>query len=539
MSIQDAGVGEKRIFLRRASGLIRTAGTLDTFIYNIGLVSVGLGVGTIMFYGPAFYPGGDLLWACVLAGGVMALIAWGMICWTVTLPRSGGIYVFGSRSLPPVVALTASLVEITTWLFYCAIAAYWIIILGISPTLAMIGYVTGSEWALSAAGTVTEPWPMFLIGSGILIISGLVIASGMKRYLLSQKVVFTVAILGSLLLIGVLAAGSNAGFIARFDELMGPILETENPYYAIIASAQELGWGYEGTSFASTVAVANWPFLPLIGAAFSICIGGEIKSPGKAQTLGMLGAIALSVAIWIPTIALANSVFGYDFIGAAVYNLFEGGLTTPTDPAITLMAGILTNSWVITLLASIGLVFWMWMWIPGMHTFGVRAMVAWSFDRIAPAPLGTVSQTRHTPTVAIFVAVVITIIFMALFVFTTFFATIVILIEAALLAWSIVLFAGIYFPYARPHIYEKSPISAKKILGLPMMTVACALGFVASQFFFWNLFFDSVAAGHDPTQLAIVGGLFGIGIVFYYGMKFIRKAQGIDVTLAFKEVPIE
>ena len=73
MSIQDAGVGEKRIFLRKASGLIRTAGTLDTFIYNIGLVSVGLGVGTIMLYGPAFYAGGDLLWSCVLAGVSSAL----------------------------------------------------------------------------------------------------------------------------------------------------------------------------------------------------------------------------------------------------------------------------------------------------------------------------------------------------------------------------------------------------------------------------------------------------------------------------------
>jgi len=540
MSIQDAGAGEKRIFLRKASGLIRTAGTLDTFIYNIGLVSVGLGVGTIMLYGPAFYAGGDLLWSCVLAGVLMCFIAWGMITWTVTLPRSGGIYVFGSRILPPVVALSASLVEITAWLFYCAIAAYWIVLIGVSPTLSMIGYVTGAEWAHSAAGTVREPWPLFLIGSAILIISGLLIGSGMKRYLFSQKIVFTTAMAGSILLIVVLAIYSNEDFVASFNAMMAPVMGVEDPYDAIIASAKENGWGYEGTSLAQTLQVSNWPFLPLIGAAFSICIGGEIKSPGKAQTYGMLGAIALTVVIWLATIGLANAVIGYDFLGAAAWNLFNGtGITTPTDPTITLMSGILTNSWVITLLVAIGLVFWMWMWIPGMHTFGVRAMVAWSFDRIAPAPLGTVSPTRHTPTVAIAVAVIITIIFMALFVFTSFFATIIILIEAALLAWSIVLFAGIFFPYRRPQIYEKSPISLKKVLGLPMMTVACATGFIASQFYFWNLFFDSVAAGHDPAQLAIVGGLFGIGIVFYYTMKFIRQAQGVDVTLAFKEVPIE
>ena len=161
--------GESRIFLRKASGLIKTAGTFDIFIYNLGLVSVGLGVISILFYGPAFYPGGDLVIACFIAGFAMILIALGFIAWSVTLPRSGGIYVFGSRSLPPFIALTISLVEITAWLFYCAIAAYWIIILGIGPMLAMICYLTGGEVWLEASAWITSPVPLFFVGSGILI----------------------------------------------------------------------------------------------------------------------------------------------------------------------------------------------------------------------------------------------------------------------------------------------------------------------------------------------------------------------------------
>jgi len=540
MSTTSGGGDDKRIFLRKASGLIRMASPFDTFIFNIGLVSVGLGVGTIMFYGPAYYAGGDLLVACIVAGVAMACIAFGMITWTVTLPRSGGIYVFGSRSLPPFLALTLSLVEITAWLFYCAIAAYWIIILGVGPTLAMIGYVTGSEWAAGAAAGVIQPWPMFLIGSAILVLSGVILAAGMKRYLLTQKIVFVTALIGSLLLIVVLLGGSRAVFMTEFNLLMDPILGVENAYDAIIASAKENGWGADGADWTTTILVSNWAFLPLIGAAFSIAIGGEVKSVEKSQTYGMLGAIVGTVAIWLITIALADSVFGYEFLGAAVYNLLGGvGVTTPTDPSITLMAGILTNSWLVTLLVSIGLIFWMWMWIPGMHTFAVRALVAWAFDRIAPAPLGTISPTRHTPTVAIAVSVIVTIVFMALFVFTSFFKTIIILIEAAVLAWSVVLLAGIFFPYTRPQIYEKSPIARRRILGLPMMTVACALGFAASQFYFWTLFFDDVAAGHATNQMLIVGGVFAIGVVFYFVMKAIRRSQGIDVTLAFKEIPIE
>lgn len=542
MSSTTAAGGEKRIFLRKASGLIRTAGPFDTFIFNIGLVSVGLGIGTMMYYGPAFYPGGNLVAACIISGIVMSAIAFGMICWSVTLPRSGGIYVFGSRSLAPWLALTLSLVEITTWLFYCAIAAYWIIILGISPTLAMIGYVTGFEWAQNGANLVTQPWPKFLIGSGILILSGLILASGMKFYLATQKIVFALAMLGSVLLIVVLLSGSHEQFVANFNALMAPIIGVEDPYNAIIASAAANGWTIEGADWITTIKLSNWSFLPLLGAAFSISIAGEIKSVEKAQTYGMLGAIVMTVVIWLITIPLANSVFGYDFLGSAVYNFWvpgDGVLTTPTDASITLMAGILTSSWIVTLLCSLGLVLWMWMWIPGMHTFGVRAMVAWAFDRIAPSALGTISPTRHTPTVAIWVGVLITVVFMALFVFTSYFATVVIMIEAALLAWSIVLLAGVFFPYTRPHIYEKSPIAGKKLFGLPLMTVGCALGFLGSQFYFWALFFDEVAAGHKPDQLALVFGLFVIGILFFFVMKVYRKSQGIDVNLAFKEIPIE
>jgi hypothetical protein len=82
-------------------------------------------------------------------------------------------------------------------------------------------------------------------------------------------------------------------------------------------------------------------------------------------------------------------------------------------------------------------------------------------------------------------------------------------------------------------------LANRKMFGLPIMTVGCTLGFIASQFYFWTLFFDPVAAGHELSQVAIVGGVFVAGLVFYYVMKFYRLSQGVDVTLAFKEIPIE
>jgi amino acid transporter len=538
MSVTDVGA-DKRIFLRKASGLIRTASLTDTFIYNVGVVSIGLGVGTMLYYGPAFYPQGDLIWGCIIAGIAMAMISFGFITWTITLPRSGGIYVFGSRILPPPIALTMSLVEITAWLFYCAIAAYWIVILALAPMFGALSLLTGNETFATISTTMLTPWATFLIGAAILILSQIVLMYGMRFYLTVNKWVFILAMASTVLMIVVLAMGSREQFMTNLNTLVGPSLGVPDAYNAIIASGKEKGWGEAGFDLWQTILVSNWPFLPLIGAAFSIAIGGEIKSVPRSQTFGMLGAVVLSTVVWLITVWLAVKVFGFEFLGTAAFNLItaNGGLTT--DPSMAVLTGVLTLSPLITILTSLGLALWMWMWIPAMHTFGVRAVVAWAFDQVAPAPLATISEKYHTPIVAITVTTIVNLIFMALFVFTTYFSKIIILIEAAVLAWSVVLGAGIFFPYLRPQLYEKSPIAGKTLFGLPIMTVACFLGFIAAQFFFWTLFFDANAAGHDPTQVMIVAGVFVLGLVFYYVMKFIKRSQGIDVTLAFKEIPIE
>lgn len=463
-----------------------------------------------------------------------------IISWTVTLPRSGGIYVFASRILPPALALTLSLVEITAWLFYCAIAAYWIVTLALSPMFAALGLLTGFQSFSDISKWMLEPWVTFAIGSTILILSGVILSFGMRFYLALNKWVFILAMASSLLLIATLAMGSREQFVTHLNEIYGPAMKLANPYDAIIASGKAKGWA-SGFDWWQTILVSNWAFLPLIGAAFSIAIGGEIKSVEKSQTWGMLGAVFLATSFWIVTIWLALKVFGFDFIGTSIFNELNanGGLTTPNDPAVALLTSILSKSPMIAFLTSIGLALWMWMWIPAMHTFGVRAIVAWAFDRVAPAPLASISERYHTPIVAIAVTTIVNIISMALFVFVPWFSKVVILIEAAVLAWSIVLGAGMFFPYLRPQLYEKSPIANRRVLGLPLMTVSCFLGFVASQFYFWTLFSDPTAAGHDPTQVAIVAGLFAIGFAFYFIMKMIRKSQGVDVTLAFKEIPIE
>jgi amino acid transporter len=539
-SVGAAGGASDRVFLRKASGLIKTASTTDVFIYNVGLVSIGIGIGGLLLYGPSVYPGANLVVGVLIAGVFMSAIAFGMLTWTVTIPRSGGVYPFGSRILPPPIAFMLSVVESIAWLFFCGIAAYWVVTIGLIPMFTVLGALSGSSSMTDVADFLAKKGVTFAVGTLILLLAGGILGAGMRRYFFSQKIVVIVASFGTLLLFAIMLFGSRGSFVQHFNAAFGP----DATYDKVLASGQKGGWNNPGFDFWNTLKASNWAFLPLIGAAFSIAIGGEIKSGMRGQARGMFGAIWISTLAFLVAVLLAQRVFGYDFLGTVGYTSLgfstdANAVTTPTTPWVTLLAGILSNSEFLTVLVSMGFIAWIWMWIPGMQAYGERAMIAWAFDRVAPGPLGKVSDRFHSPVIAIAVATVITVGFLALFVFTTYFGTLVLFVMIALGAWAVVLAAGIVFPYRRPDIYEKSPIANRRVLGLPLMTVACAIGFVAAVFYFCVLFFDDFAAGHDSGRLAVTGGCFVGGLIFFYVMKLYRRSKGVDVDLAFREIPIE
>jgi APA family basic amino acid/polyamine antiporter len=531
----------ERVFLRKASGLIKSASNTDVFIYDIGLVSIGLGLGFLLFYGPAVYLGGDLYVGTLIAGAAMLLVGLGMLTWTITIPRSGGIYNFGTRSMWPPLAFTLSFVEVTAWLFYGSFGAVYLVQLGIAPSVTAIGIIADKPGVESFGTDLAGKWGTFLIGSAALVIGAIILASGMRRFFFSQKVMFTIAVLGTLVFVGALIFTSRADFVSNWNSVMGDRLGVGNDAYnGVIKAAEGAGWSDPGFDWKQTLLFSNWAFLPLIGAAFSISIGGEIKQVGRGQTLGIIGAITMSVVVWIISIALVYKTMGKDFLGAVTYSNLNGveGAATPVTPFPTLLTGLGTDSVVLTILIALGFIGWIWLWIPTQILYPTRALVAWSLDRVAPDTLGTVSERTHTPIPAILLCLAGGITFVGLLAFTSFFQ-LVIFIEVAVLAWALVLLAGVFFPYRRPDIYNKSPIANMKIGGLPVMTVACALGAAAAFFYFFNLFFDDFAAGHARHSMSVLIGWFVGSFVLYWIMWFIRRRQGVNVDLAFKEIPIE
>lgn len=529
---------EKRIFLRKASGLIKTASFLDVFIFNVGLISIGIGIGTMLLYGPAFYPGASLFWALVIGAGAMTVCTLGFAYWAISIPRSGGDYVFNSRIWPPFLAVASSFTNIVTQLFFGAVASYWIVLLGLSPMFSIVGDLSGSEFWKNAATAILEPGWVFVIGAAVISLAHLIHYFGMKVYLFIQKITVSIAFGGLILLIVVQLTGDSGAFKANLNTVYGAALGVPDVYQGIIDSAKAAGWGSEPANWVTLLKLTNWSMLAYIGAWLSIFIGGEIKQAATNQLWGMMAACGVAFLLWLATQESAIAVYGYDFIGAAAFN-FLNGATVAINPNIPALAGIMTGSMLITWIAALSMVAWIWMWVPGVSMLAIRAMVAWALDRVAPSAFAHISPHRHTPSVAILISYVVSLIFMALIAFTAFAKAIIILAVPLTIAWGIALLGGVFYPLYRKHLFIHSPIAGQRLLGLPAMSVICALATFFMGCAVINLLLDPVAAGHDTVQLAIVGGVILTGLMFYFVMKAIRRSQGVDITQAFKEIPVE
>lgn len=531
------------VFSRKASGLLRVAGAWDTFIFNIGLVSVGIAIALNQYYGPSLY-GGAAVWLSTLLAALGMLFAAGTFyLWSVTFPRSGGVYVSLSRAVSPGIAFVLTLLETVILMYYAALASSLIVSVGLSSFLGAVGAVSGSQTMVGWAGAIVTPNGMFICGGIILLLAGALLAAGTRYYFLAQKILFVIAIVGTAVIIVVLAVGTRETFMANFAKLTGL------QYDQVLAVARQNKWAPAAFDWHQTVIFLVWPLLPLLGSIQSVGIGGEIKRVNRSQLLGMFGAVIASAVLIAVVAALANKAFGYDFQAAIGYNSILGNKGGSIESAVgaapwfTVLASILADNVLIAAIIMAAFVAWIWFWIPAEIAYTTRTMIAWSFDRLAPDWLGYVSQRLHTPVVAIGISTAISIVFMALIAYANI--ALLTLIEVLLVVWGASMLAAVVFPWAQADLFRMSPAAKVRFAGMPVMSIT---GLITTLFFafvivmLWN---DPNAAGPllpgrgAATEFWIILGLIIFGIAWYLGIRSYRRKQGIDLDLAFKQIPIE
>jgi amino acid transporter len=263
----------------------------------------------------------------------------------------------------------------------------------------------------------------------------------------------------------------------------------------------------------------------------------------------MLGAVigtGLVICLFSP---VADHVFGSTFQGAIGFNSIQGLVGSSTEssmggaaPYLPVLTGILTNSVLVSVIVMGTFAVWVWFWIPAQIAYTTRSMIAWSFDRIVPSPLGYVSKRFNTPVVAIWISTALSIVFMWAIAYKS--VNLLTLIEPLLIVWGTAMAVAIVFPFTGRRFFRASAASAYRIGRVPLMSITGALAvafFVLSFVLLWN---DTNAAGpliggHISTDLWIVIITVAVSVLWYAGNKLYRLRKGVDVSLAFKQIPIE
>jgi amino acid transporter len=531
----SSGAAAGRLYTRQASGLVRDISPSAGIALNVSFISIPLAV-LIATQAPSSFPGASPLWVTVFAGILCIFPVLLYALFTAVMPRAGGDYVFISRTLNPWIGFAANF-NITAWyLLVIAYFGYLITPFGVSTAFATIGATahsaTFTRWATDVS---TKGWE-FGIGAVTMILVAALMSFGLRRALQVYKWLFAVSLVGVAIALVLLIIHGRGSFVNDVTHYGGS-------YNGIIAAAKKAGFaGSGGFRLGKTILA-----MPLAFASFGYAIvtayaGGEIRSPKSSGRRVMLVSLAGSVVIVAILMALSSRTFGNAFLGAATF-LSNGGSKAYTLPAASsffFFVSMLTGSTVLSVIINISFIIAIVVALPATFLIATRNLFAWSFDRVIPDQLSDVNERTRSPLVANFVVLVVTLIYLALIVFGggSFLSLLYTSGIAEILTFFVVAIAGIVFPYRRKELYDASAIK-QSFMGLPTITVVATISLAVYILFFVSLCTANALGANGADGIRATYIIAGISIILYPISRVINKRRGIDLGLAFKELPPE
>src|SRR5512138_2390898 len=199
------------LFVRKATGMVRSWSVFDAFIYaffSINLVTLGF-----YSFSQMYYFGGGLIPALIIAAVfiIFEVIVYASLI--AVMPRSGGDYVWQTRIFGGSIGF---ILAITGWWFTLWL---WTPIYGdmlrqivITPILGVLGLQSQAVW-FASPGTA-----LFVCSLLTLVFVSIVIMLGMKSYARIQKYSFYAGMLGLAIVIVLLFTGSPAKFKAGYEK---------------------------------------------------------------------------------------------------------------------------------------------------------------------------------------------------------------------------------------------------------------------------------------------------------------------------------
>lgn len=531
------GLGATKIFTRQATGLTKDIGGLDTFVYNVNNQNIGIGVAFMLLFVPGFYAGADMFGA-MLIGLVLALpMAFVYALFSAAIPRSGGDYVYISRTLHPMLGFVASWNWVAWMTVYIGVPAAYLAQYGLSGFFRIAGVATGNAGLIDVANSFVNPWVTFIAGAVLIVAFAVIFAAGTKIYFRLQNIVFGIGMIGVALAIGLAFLGSSSEFAANFDRYVAAAGGITN---ASSVAFQPEPYSAEQTFFSST-----WPQFIVLFAITSSFLGGEVRRARVSQLIGMPGGVVfVTFFMFLLTAGLVQLV-GLPLLGGISANYFSpDALGLAFVPAYNeLVAAAFMDNVIIALLLGFTFVFWTYVWLPINFLASTRAFLAWSLDGLMPARLSEVNAQRHTPTMAIVIVAILGLI--SLFLYTQGVINTLYGIFGWVLSFLTCAVAAIFFPFRQRAVFESSPV-AWRVAGIPVMSIAGVVATAALLVVEWIWWADPInGLQYTPDVLGdhrmwiASAGVLVTGAIWYLAARALQARRGVRVERAFAEIPPE
>lgn len=535
MSPSKSASGKPQTFVRKASGLVRAAGTFDVLAYNINFTSIGLLLAFLILLGPAFYPGINMAWSTIIC--VILLIPLSLVFGYLAsaMPRSGGDYVYVSRILGPAWGMMSNFNMTMWWFFYGGVPSAFLARYGLAPFFRTMGIFTNNPGLIEVGNWLTSPMGMFIFGALLITLLVVVFSVGLKTFFRVQNVLIIFATISTILSIVVFVGKSQADFFEAFNRFIGPLSGQADAAALVLQAGKDAGFALAPFDLRNTLLAMTWIYLNLSFMSSSAYIGSEVKDARRLQIWSMPATVLLVGLGVLVTVMLVGNVVGYEFLGALT-NADPGALGMSSTPLYTELASYLSGSLVVAFLITFGFIFWSYAWLPGQILNGSRNILAYSIDGIIPAWFREVHPKLHTPVPALATMGAMSIVALVIYVFTPYFATLV-GIFGFILSFCMVSIAAILLPYRQPNVFETSAVN-QRIGGLPVITIIGVLSLASCIFFAW-VFLTDPMAGMTQQMVIFNVAVFLSGLVVYYISKWVQGRRGVDVSLTYKELPSE
>ena len=462
------------LFVRKASGLVRSWSVFDAFIYatfSINLITLGL-----FIFSYAWWFQGNLATGVVIGAifTVFEVIVYASLI--SAMPRAGGDYVWQSRILNRAIGFVLT---VTGWWFilwlwtplYGQMLAYEVY----TPLFGIAGLKDVALWFATQNG-------QFVSYISVCVIVFIYIGVGMRWYARIQKFCFWGGLVGLVIALLLLLFGNNATFVANFNAFApkfgAAAGDTYNATIAAGAAAQKTAGSVAGNLWPLAIP-ASLALVPLL-TFFNLwpnwgsTLYGEVRgaSDYRRNFWGMAAAIIVTNLVALIVFALIAKTIGWDFYNkanAAFWNYTFGTTTTapplPIWPYPGLFAAFMVPSpvlqFIIVLLLSL---FWFG-WSGTLFLSSTRVVFAAAVDRMLPEWVSRIEPRTKTPVNALLLMVIPAVIVSYLYAYNIFkFQTLAldatVVIAVTFLGSTI---AATIMPWRSKDVFDGSPISKYKV----------------------------------------------------------------------------